>query len=414
MISRGGRTESGLAALQVAARSYPALRTDVVKVILHFTQHDELDVRTASIRMVASEMLDSVFVDAVESYAENLVNSLVTMPSAEVDALSPEQIESRLLLLFAICAKRTRQLSTIANIYVKANHEVRSAIINRIPGLVQHISMGDSALHHLVRTFDGKAMQLVFYILNTLTQSSQTKQPTPELVAVVMEVYERVQDPLLLLPILSGLSRDDVIHHLPALVSLPEKYRKSFLNRLLFQIKSLPVGDLIVQLHLIEAPEQLKKVIASLEYCLSRISVVKADVLSAALTQLADRNPLPKLFLRTVIQVIETRKNLRKFVLDLISHVLRTNSSIFSDTLWKGCLIALKLLHPESMAVVFSLPFNRFEMVVAFYRKNPKTLPFLSHLKRYADSPDATGVTTQQRQLLIESTKDDDMEVDTA
>lgn len=83
----------------------------------------------------------------------------------------------------------------------------------------------------MIRNFPKGAETFVLQALHLLTDQAA---PTPELTEAVKEVYlQRTQDARFLIPVLSGLSKDEIISNLPKLINLAPPIVKNVIHRVL-------------------------------------------------------------------------------------------------------------------------------------------------------------------------------------
>jgi len=97
--------------------------------------------------------------------------------------------------------------------------------------VVRGIGMGDPSIRHMVKSFPDGAEAFVLQALHLLTDQTA---PTPELTEAVKDVYtQRTHDARFLIPVLAGLTKDEIIANLNKLISLPPKIVRNFIHRLL-------------------------------------------------------------------------------------------------------------------------------------------------------------------------------------
>lgn len=127
-------------------------------------------------------------------------------------------------------------------------------------GLIRTIGASPQLIQ-LISTFPKKAEALILHFLHILTES---ETPTPQLVTVVKNIYQkRVADPRFLIPIIPGLDKDEIISFLPKLITLPTNILKTAITRIAQHTHSISPAELLVSLHLIDTKDQsqLKKVV---------------------------------------------------------------------------------------------------------------------------------------------------------
>jgi len=185
------------------------------------------------------------------------------------------------------------------------------------------------------------------------------------LVTTVRNLYKRIPDARVLVPILTGLDKEEIISYLPKLVVLPPRLVQTFILRL---IKDAPnpitPEQLLIALHQLDTTKDnhvpLKKAIDAIQICLEKREVYKQEVLAVVLQQLSDITPIPSLFVRTVIQAYGKFPKLVAFVITILSKLI--SKQVWADKrLWEGFIKCCKITHPHSNGVVLQLPRPQFE-----------------------------------------------------
>ncbi|KDO81333.1 hypothetical protein CISIN_1g0018001mg, partial [Citrus sinensis] len=119
-------------------------------------------------------------------------------------------------------------------------------------------------------------------------------------------------DATILIPMLSSLTKNEVLPIFPRLVDLPlEKFQMALAHILQGSAHTGPAltpVEVLVAIHDI-VPEReglaLKKITDACSACFEQRTVFTQQVLAKALNQMVDQTPLPLLFMRTVIQAID-------------------------------------------------------------------------------------------------------------
>ncbi|CAH8483578.1 unnamed protein product [Schistosoma bovis] len=231
--------------------------------------------------------------------------------------------------------------------------------------------------------------------------------PPPSLVERVYRLYEeRVHDVRCLIPVIVGLSKQQVINALPKLIQLNEKVVKEVLTRLLHasvatqyapQIKGVrnipfnlndqpsPLGplkpeELLVAIHLLEfakdpsAPPSsnegkstkpyvnLQSILHACRVCFAERRLFTQERLSVAIGQLLEQPVLPTLFMRTVMQALALHPRLAGYVINVLVRLIR-KQVWKSEKLWDGFIRCCAKTRPQSYQVLLQLPPDRLEAV---------------------------------------------------
>ena len=169
----------------------------------------------------------------------------------------------------------------------------------------------------------------------------------------------------MLVPVLPYLG-DYVRRVLPDLLKLNEDdLRIALLRIITAQPPPIPLGELLMHLHLTRLEYlHLKKLATATQICLSRPIEFNQQVLGAVLQRLADTNPLPKLFMRTLIHAVHQHPTLKPRAMNLLRHHVLPKGRLWKDeVLWLGFIRFCERHLPESVSVVFDLPVDRCRQV---------------------------------------------------
>lgn len=393
----------GLSTLRELVVLRPFCREQSLEMLLSFVGHQDDIICTEAIKLITQKKVlqaEHVY-QQVKDFALKMMNSLNTeeylsfVSSAETkqqikevsdlqedkqeDKSQPivqeinaqiieNDIEKRLLLFTALCLKKHELVRDFLEALEKTSNTQIKRVMLRIYGdIIRKIGQNSEGLLNLISSYP---LNLDRYILRALHILTDRVDPIPTLVKVVLDVYKNTKDdPRLLIFILTGLSREEVIHYLPTVVALPKEDLGRAINRLLDPKRntSLKPADLLVQLHLINAPKHelpWEKLVEATQFCFNKPDiVVNKEVLASVLQQLVDIKPLPHLFMRTVNQTIEKCAELTSFVMGILSKLI--SKQIWADEVqWRGFIMACSKSLPHSVHVILQLPAKQFENVL--------------------------------------------------
>ncbi|CAH8867888.1 unnamed protein product [Trichobilharzia szidati] len=230
--------------------------------------------------------------------------------------------------------------------------------------------------------------------------------PPPSLVSRVYRLYEeKVHDVRCLIPVIVGLTKQQVIAALPKLVQLNEKVVKEVLHRLLHasvstqyapvikNVKNIPFDptgkspppgplkpeELLVAVHLLEFARDptaqplnegkptkpyvnLQSILHACRVCFSERRLFTQERLSVAIGQLLEQPVLPTLFMRTVMQALALHPRLTGYVINVLVRLIR-KQVWKSEKLWDGFIRCCVKTRPQSYQVLLQLPPDRLEAV---------------------------------------------------
>jgi len=200
---------------------------------------------------------------------------------------------------------------------------------------------------------------LITRIIHILTERTI---PSKELVDKVRELYaHRVADVRFLIPVLSGLTRPEVIAALPKLIKLNPGVVKEVFNRLLGLSTNGMTGamlpsDLLIALHNIDPAKcDMKTVMKATGICFSDRSTYTMEVLTIVLQQLMEQKEIPMLMMRTVIQSVSIYPGLVGFIMNILQRLI-VKQVWKQKTLWDGFIKCCQRLKPQSFTVLLQLP----------------------------------------------------------
>jgi hypothetical protein len=295
------RLAMALSAIKELLMYRPPARKQCLEIILPLTGHAMEIIRTSTIKLATSlfsndafstpiiehalELLESVCIanPDEETRAANEAAAAAATKAEDVDAmvgivtvkeeepaapegersqqqLSEDEIRRRVLLFFALCAKKHEMLHDIVDVYVRCNSaNVRKVIHREAPPLIRAIGQGSPAITAVVQGFPRGAETFILQILHVLTESAT---PAPQLVELGVKAFREYDDARFLIPVISGLSTQDTIAFLPRLIVLPTALVKTQVFQKLLHVKPSPLtpSELMVQLHVVD----LKKYVVNL------------------------------------------------------------------------------------------------------------------------------------------------------
>jgi len=162
--------------------------------------------------------------------------------------------------------------------------------------------------------------------------------------------------------ICAALSRSEVEELLPRIVALPQVGVKAALHRLLHgRYSALTPEKLMLALHKLSPSGKeltMKKIAEAIELCFNDRAVFTTQVLAVVLQQLLDQNPLPELYMRTVLLALKAEPTLTDFVTSRMGILQRLISKQVwtMPTLWKGFIKCCRQTVPRSLGVLVQLP----------------------------------------------------------
>jgi len=404
------RSSIGIFSLRDLIIHRPQCRTPGLKLLLRYTAHNNDLLRGPAIRLVISHLLPyTMFEPRIINFAKMLINTLLenkdkkhapkkqaastqgmdeeakvkaegdnqptentknegnqnetttvetNKPARIVPEKSEDDIKRRLILYFAVCAKKHEMIQGLVEVYMQVPQNVKKLMLRLSPGLIRTMGMNSPYLLELLKNFPADAKTFIIHILHTITESGFS--PSPEMISIIREVYAtRVKDQRLLIPILGCLTKQEIIDYLPDLLELPTNVLQVAILKILNNkspTNPLSPVDLLIELHLIDKRLcPLKKLLQAIDICFEQKVIVKQEILSKVLSHLIEINPIPQLYLRTVITTIGKLSQMMGFIMGILKELIV--KQIWNDAqLWIGFLKCVKTTMPYSIPVVLALP----------------------------------------------------------
>ncbi|XP_040172617.1 symplekin [Anopheles arabiensis] len=257
-------------------------------------------------------------------------------------------------------------LMRFSEVYIKATSEMKRAVIRAIEGPIRKIGSESEELLRLIEQCPKGSETIIIRIIYILTEKSL---PSPDLVERVRTLHQtKVSDVRLLIPVINGLTKKEILSALPKLIKLNPGVVKEVFNRLLgigveYGPAELPLTsvELLVALHTIETSKvELKFIVKATSLCLAEKEVYTHDVLGSVLQQLVEITPLPTLLMRTVIQSLTLHPRLAGFVTNLLQRLI-LKQVWKQKVVWDGFIKCAQRLTPQSLGVLIQLPAQQLQ-----------------------------------------------------
>ncbi|RDD44839.1 Symplekin [Trichoplax sp. H2] len=300
------------------------------------------------------KLLDlTVFENEQRRALENL-EMVLQIGDNQSNQWSEDSIKMHMSLFMSLLPKNHVIIHNLANMYGKATSNVKRVILRQIEHPIRNIGMSSPELLKFFEQVPSGTETLLTRILYIFTDKSM---PSQELIRKVREAYYgKKLDVRALIPIINGLEKSEVIGALPKLMKQSAKVVKEVITRLINpfsdveesvgprQTSPLTPSELLLALHQIE--DDVKSAIKAIGFCLSEKSTFTQEVLAGVLQQMLERTTIPILFMRTVIQTLQSYPKLISFVMNVLSR-----------------LITKQITTPQSYPVLLQLPAHQLESV---------------------------------------------------
>ncbi|KAJ6810795.1 uncharacterized protein M6B38_104700 [Iris pallida] len=267
----GDRVIQGLGAVWSIVLARPFYRKACLDIALKCSIHSHDEVRTKAIRLVANKLfLLNYASETIEQFARTMLLSVVDQQVSEpevklfastglqkeigsleasisgshgsepgasesepikgvqtslpsVPVVSLLHAQQYMSLFFALCTKKPSLLCLVFDIYGRSSKAVKQAVQRHVPTLVRTLGSSSELLDIISDPPEGSE-SLIMQVLQVMTEEST---PSADLISAVKRLYNtKLKDVAILIPMLSSLSKDEVLPIFPRLIDLPlEKFQ---------------------------------------------------------------------------------------------------------------------------------------------------------------------------------------------
>ncbi|XP_055374748.1 symplekin [Condylostylus longicornis] len=399
----------------------PPRKLKFVKILLNYCVHENVALRDKAIENVVNlYSVHKVVTDKIQLFAIQFLEFIEcekpppSMYGKEFGRLEPdtawheELTKICLGLYLAIVPYNEDLLKELVNVYIPTSPDLKRTILRSIDTTIKKIGPNSPKLLEMIEECPKGAETLVTKIIYILTERTA---PTTELVNKVRELYQnKVNDVRLLIPIISGLTKKEIINALPKFLKLNPVVVKEIFNRLLgigpeFSQFDMPItpSELLVALHNIENSKcELRLVMKATSICLDEKQIYTQEILASCLQQLVEIYPLPTLLMRTMLQSLTLYPRLSMFIVNLLQRlILKQVWKV--KVIWDGFLKCCQRLKPDSFGVLLQLPGT--QLISALNECPELRTPMLEYAVKVRDTQ--SGYVSQQAMdILLGNTLD--------
>ncbi|KAH3767727.1 symplekin [Pelomyxa schiedti] len=372
--------QQNLSALHIVkewAAYLPPLRSRCLSHVLKFVTSKDNKMSTAATDIITNYLykVPSASAQIIE-FSNNLLGPIyckpeekikkemmeITLDNADItfqeqkEKLSPEEVSSRLAFYFKLVAKDFTLLTKLFEVYSLCDKQTQKVMHSLAPPLVAVMPKEDPTF---LQILDGLAPGcnvevLVLLFLHLMTD--QTKPP-PKLVDAVKRVHVALSnDTRFLVSIVAGLTKEEIQEYLPKYLGLKPNVLLAMINRILHTPSSpLDPRSFLIMLHTVPTA-YVKSAIEPIRICLEQGNIYTQDVLAAVLQHLVDEIPVPPLFMRTTIWVVQKHRKLMSFVMNQLLSTLIRKQVWLDRILWEGFVNVVKISKPFSFPIILQLP----------------------------------------------------------
>jgi len=377
----------------------PTKQLNFLNSILEFCSHEDPAVRDTALGTVTQLYDRGELTNIIEEYSVMYLRFLLLARPPDmlfgddrgrpmiVATWTEEMIRVCLHLYLAILPRSQKLLSHLAEVYTATTGDIKRTILRILEPPIREIGMESPELLSLVENCPKGSETLVTRIIHILTERTA---PSPELVNKVRDLYaKRVADVRFLIPVLNGLTRQEVNAALPKLIKLNPVVVKEVFNRLLGTSSSghngaMTPADLMIALHNIDPVKcDMKTVIKATGLCFQERNVYTMEVLTIVLQQLMEQKEIPLLLMRTVIQSVALYPNLIGFTMNILQRLI-VKQVWKQKMLWEGFIKCCERTKPQSFRVLLQLPPAQLRLLLD--AASDMREPLLEHVQGFTES----------------------------
>ena len=160
----------------------------------------------------------------------------------------------------------------------------------------------------------------------------------------------------------------------------------------------LTAADLLVALHDIDLEKnQMKTVINATGYCFAQPNVFTHEVLALVLQQLVERDPLPILIMRTVMQSLSMFPTLLGYVITILNRLIQKKVWLADKRVWDGFIRTCDKTEPQSLLTLLRLEPPQLREV---FQSVPRLRTSLLNLVLSYGEADRSGISPDIMQVL--------------
>ncbi|KAJ8720016.1 hypothetical protein PYW07_012059 [Mythimna separata] len=275
-----------------------------------------------------------------------------------------EMYQMCLNLVMALLTENEELIIEVARVYGCAGSEAKRCVLRGVEAPVRAAAAAQAralspAFVALLDECPRGAETLLTRLVHIFTERAP---PSHELVSKIRELYAtRVSDVRFLIPVLTGLTKKEILAALPKFIKLNPMVVKEVFNKLLGlqnpHEENSPVtpAELLVALHLIDpSMADLKYIIKATALCFAEKQTYTQDVLSAVLQRLTEEPEIPVLMMRTVLQALTLYPNLGPLVLNILQLLIEKEVWL-NKVAWEGWVKCCERLVPQSGVLLAGL-----------------------------------------------------------
>ncbi|VDM95136.1 unnamed protein product [Thelazia callipaeda] len=300
-------------------------RNELLNILLDFSYSDRVDVRTQK-HCTESVPPPQLFAFAEENAAREWDDATIRIT---------------LNLFLSILPLDHSLIPTLASVYARSSNDIKRVMLRTIDSAIKSIGATSEHLLEMIENCPLGAETLAARIVHLLTERNP---PTQDLVNKITALYDQGRtDVRSMIPVLSGLDKDQILKILPKFVLTPvnQKSVSVVFNKLLTgrSIKTglhpMGAGELLMALHKIEIEnmDENNLLLQNIDILLTQLTASK-DAIGAAIDQLCDDEVFSQTLFYTVTRSHKIFPALGGFISNVLVKIANKKPWSRDESLW--------------------------------------------------------------------------------
>mmetsp|Transcript_17830 Transcript_17830/g.38882 ORF Transcript_17830/g.38882 Transcript_17830/m.38882 type:complete len:527 (+) Transcript_17830:1890-3470(+) len=326
------------------------------------------------------------------------------LPQSDEEKMALDRVRKPVVLTMALCVRRPDIIKAIMEMSCREGADILAkAVKTNMPKLTKAASVKHGAANIALRVSDmasERETPLLLSFLDNLAPATDKSLPSQELIDACHEIQKNRPDAdsRYIIPIVSGMKRDQLVHKLPEFVRSSDSIFKSSLRRmaerlgryvLIFRdepdptestLRGMSSCEQMVYLHHLDfhnvgIPQ--KRYLDVIRLCLEDDEVFNDRVVQAALDHMSGKflegESLPLAYMRTIILTCSKHESLHSWICHVLLPRLVEGSVYTDKRQWEGWMRCAKMLENtrdhgvSSLEAIQKLPEEQLKMYRAKY-----------------------------------------------
>ncbi|XP_044578734.1 symplekin-like [Cotesia glomerata] len=344
-------------------------KLEFLKILLGLTTHQDSSISDPAVDIISGLYNHDELRQSISEYLKANLEFLKLKNPPEVllrknldrkmeHRWANSMVQSCLKLYQALLKEDKSLIYQLIKIYPLMTMDVKTSVKKLMERSIRCFGANSPELLRIVETCPEGAESLVTRFVHTLTEN---RIPSSELVEKMQRIYEtRSLNVVFLIPIVRGLSREQVFSVLPKLITRNTLITKEVIKRLFFvgeytEFLITPVEFMITVHNFKKDVTDLKTIMICISMCLAEKKIFTQQVLQIVISCLLNQTSLPITLMRTVMQILSQYPEMEKFVLSVLQKLILKKVWELPK-LWQGFAKCCEMLKKKSFAIIHQLP----------------------------------------------------------